>query len=225
MDELDLIAAYVRQLEEALTRAGRPAQPLAGEAAAHLCEDAARIARVEGCGESEAARRAIARFGDVSAVVAASRKHGRTLAASVARIMSIVVLAVVARGMFSTFVEGDYWPPEPGLPREMAPGMLLGVELIVVSILLLRALAGRAVSRALPIALQLNAAVALVLFVGCAVEDLNLHLHQVRFYQPIAEWVLVQREQPLWELIFVHAAVGLRALGGLRNRNGELAHA
>lgn len=85
MDEVDLIAAYAQRLAAALRRAGRPTQPLVDEATAHLLEDAARIARHEACEADEAARRAITRFGDVASVVGASRRHGRTLTASVSQ--------------------------------------------------------------------------------------------------------------------------------------------
>lgn len=84
MDDVDLIADYAQRLAAALRRAGRPTQPLVDEATAHLLEDAARMARDEGCAADQAARRAITRFGDVAAVVGASRRHGRTLAASIA---------------------------------------------------------------------------------------------------------------------------------------------
>ncbi|MGZ3442899.1 MAG: hypothetical protein ACXVDD_25435, partial [Polyangia bacterium] len=96
MDDVDLIEAYVRELDEALRRAGRPTQPLVDEATAHLFEDAARIARLEGCGEGEAARRAIERFGAVAEVVAASRKHGGVSAVNVARVASVALVALLA---------------------------------------------------------------------------------------------------------------------------------
>ncbi|HEY2744730.1 MAG TPA: hypothetical protein VGL86_08910 [Polyangia bacterium] len=219
MDDLDLIASYVRQLEEALARAGRPTQPLVDETAAHLVEDAARIARVEGCGDDEAARRAIAQFGDVSAVVAASRKHGRAIAASVARIASLVILAVFAWTAFETCVDEAMWPG-PIEHSDVAWILLIFAELTGVTIVLFRALGGGGASRALILALQLNAAVALALLVAGVASDVTFLLSGQRPLDLVD--VLIGGERFLWALILIHAAAGLRALGGSRTRDGEL---
>ena len=215
MGELDLIASYVRQLEEALTRAGRPTQPLVGEAAAHLAEDAARIARAEGCGEAEAARRAIARFGDVASVVRASRRHGRTLAASVARVASIVLLAVFAWDVVSEVIDRGHLQIE-----DVQMFLFFGVcDLGLVTYYLFRALRGQARSATLSIVLLLNGVLAAALISTQLTVDARQALTN---HHPVLGvlWMM----EPMWLLILVQTVAGLWALGGARDGKGELVH-
>ena len=166
MADGDAIEKYVRELEASLRRAGRPTEPLVDEARAHLYEDAARIARAEGCSDAEAARRAIARFGDVPEVVAASRRYGRTLAASVARISSLVMLAAFAWTDYSRSSSTSPMAGRSGAHSELLAGRFCFFARAhrSSSSSLLRALAGRGIaSRWLTTALQLHAALALAL--------------------------------------------------------------
>jgi hypothetical protein len=188
-------------------------QPLVDEAVAHLTEDAARIARAEGCGPGEAARRAIARFGEVKSVVAASRRYGRALSTSIARISSLVLLAMVAWAIFCDFM--DPWGP---LRVEDALIVNFFAELGFVSILLFRALDGR---RTLPgvlsPALMLNGALALALVVAGFVSDGVVQRaagHGNPFHSLLAE--------PVWLLMIIQSVAGLRALGGRRASDGTL---
>ncbi|HEY2744731.1 MAG TPA: hypothetical protein VGL86_08915 [Polyangia bacterium] len=214
MDELDLIAAYVRKLEEALARAGRPVQPLAGEAAAHLAEDAARIARAEGCGDAEAARRAIARFGDVSSVVAASRKNGRAFAASIARMSSILLLAVLGWGVVTDVVDRGL-----EFTDFMFVFCFMFCDLGLVSYFLFRALRGQTRSGALSIIPALNGALAAALISTQLLVDgrQTLSNHHSLFG-------LVWMIEPAWLLMLVQSVAGLWALGARRNQEGELIH-
>ncbi|HXU72181.1 MAG TPA: hypothetical protein VN947_22785 [Polyangia bacterium] len=213
MDDLDLIAAYARRLEAALRRAGRPVQPLVDETTAHLVEDAARIARADGCSAQDAARRAIARFGDVPAVVAAARKNGRALSASIARVSSLVLLACVAWWIFTALVDPPY-------PLQVKDALIVNffAELAFVSILLFRALDGRRTLRGVvgP-ALVLNGALAFALVVvglvsGGVVERASGH------GTPLSSLLA----DPVWALMLVQSIAGLRALGGTRTRDGAL---
>jgi hypothetical protein len=221
MDEIDLLAAYVRKLEEALTRAGRPTQPLVAEAAAHLCEDAARIARREGCSDAEAARRAIARFGDVSSVVAASRKLGHALAASAARISSAVLLAMLAWEVFRAIIDESLWRGGPTCrPPEWIGASLLFAELTVTSIWLLRALAGRGTTRVLSVVLLLNATFAFAMFAGAFAMNVQ---HQLAGRGHVnLLWALTADAEAPWALIVMQCLAGLRALRARRDPDGAL---
>lgn len=215
MDDTDLIAAYARRLEAALRRAGRPTQPLVDETTAHLLEDAARIARAAGCSELDAARRAIERFGDVPAVVAAARRNGRALAASIARITSLLVFAVAAWDIFTNFMD-------PSGPLRFEDALILNflAELGFTAIIVDRALAGgRSAARLLPPILVLNGLLAAPLLVGGYASDViqqrigNGHVS----YLGVLLW-----QEPLWALMVVQSLAGLRALGGSRARDGAL---
>lgn len=213
MDDVDLIADYAQRLAAALRRAGRPAQPLVDEATAHLLEDAACIARDEACGRDEAARRAITRFGDVAAVVGASRRHGRALAASVARISSIVLLVVLGWDVVTSVIAD-------GLELDDLQFVLgfMFCDLGLVSYFLFRSLRGQARPGVLPIVLALNGTLAAALIsTGLVVDGLvqlsNLH------HLPLGLLLMVE---PAWLLLLVHSAAGLWALGGSRNEDGEL---
>lgn len=213
MDEIDLIAAYARRLEAALRRAGRPAQPLVDETTAHLAEDAARIARAEGCSEADAARRAIERFGDVRAVVAAARRSGRALAARIARITSLVVFAVATWEIFTLFMN-------PAMRREDALMVNFLAELGFTAIVVDRALAGgRSAARLMPPILALNGLLAAGLLAAGywtgAVSQRAAGWH-------LSSASVLQWADPLWALILVQSIAGLRALGGIRSRDGAL---
>jgi hypothetical protein len=212
MRDLELIEAYACALEEALVRAGRPAQPLVDETIAHLVEDAARIARAEDCSDEEAARRAIARFGDVSTVVRASRRYGRTLAASVVRISSLVLLAALAWVAFEMIV--DFSDPICAVRRvvQTADFLLLG-ELALTTVFLLRAVAGRPASRVLPLVLLLNGAFVAALFVRDLASDSAQGVPVLR--------ILLDTDA-LTYLVIIQAAAGLRVLAVRRTADGSL---
>ncbi|HEX6839088.1 MAG TPA: hypothetical protein VF334_21060 [Polyangia bacterium] len=199
MDDVDVIEAYVRELERRLRRAGRPTEPLVEEARAHLFEDAARIAHAERCDDVEAARRAIARFGGVADVVAASRRYGRTLAASVARVTSPVVLAVLA-----WYTLTDFLDPWPATAAERCSWLLFVVELTVMTVSLLRALARGRAGRILRIAVPLNGAVAAALVVGQTWADgVATQFRSARIFDAA---------DPLLVLMIVQAVAAVRAL-------------
>ncbi len=204
MRDVDAIEAYLRELAAALRRAGRPTEPLVDEARAHLYEDAARIVARERCGDAEAARLAVERFGGVGDVVAASRKHARTLAASVARISSLV-LVVVALWEVSTDVAVWGWSTKAD-----APDALLVVELMFTTMLLWRALVGRGGSRLASLALQLQAAMALALLAGAAATDLELQLRGHGQHADLG--FIVLNAEPVFLLMLVQSFAGLRAL-------------
>ena len=219
MDDLDLIGAYARTLEEALALAGRPAQPLVDETIAHLLEDAARIARVEGCDDAEAARRAIARFGDVAAIVAASRDNGRTVARGVAWAASAVVLAAMA--FVTVFRPYDWemgWPLVGGtLPT--VSWMLLFGELTLVTLLLRRALDRGAATRLTTLALELNAGAAAGFLAGYFVLGVPRHILAASHIGLVH---VLNVAPPLWVLMLVQSLAGLRALRARRDRDGAL---
>lgn len=213
MDDVDLIAAYAQRLAAALRRAGRPTQPLVDEATAHLHEDAARIARDEGCGADEAARRAITRFGDVATIVGAARRYGRTRAASVARISSIVLLVVLGWDVVTSVIDagGVTWDD-----YLFVIGFMFGDGLI--AYFLFRALSGKTRPGILPTALALNGIVAATLMVTGLVVEGRVQLynhHQLRLG-------LLLLIEPVWLLLLLQSAAGLWALGGSRDRDGEL---
>jgi len=214
MDELDLIAAYARMLAAALVRAGRPVQPLVDEAVAHLLEDAARIARAEGCSEVEAARRAIARFGDVGTVVAAARRNGRALAASVARITSLVLFAVVSWNILTTFLDPSWRPlVEDALWVNFAAAV--GLSAVVVD----RGLAGgRRAGRLLPPLLVINGLFAAALLIGQLVSDTIQQRSVGHSFLGVA-----MMAEPMWLLMLVQSIAGLYAHRASRTRDGELA--
>ena len=200
MDDMESIAAYARQLEEALRRAGRPLQPLVDEAIAHLLEDAARIARAEGCGDDGggAARHRPLRRRRVGG--AASRRNGRALAASVARIASLVLLAVLGWQLMVTLVDEGL-----STPADLAVTLALVGELAVMTLVLLRALAGRTAPRLLSPLLALNGAVALALLVG--------YVTSAAIASKLNVLGIVLNTEPLVLVMFVQSAAGLRALG------------
>lgn len=213
MDDIDLIAAYVQRLAAELRNAGRPIQPLVDEATAHLLEDAARIARDEACGSDEAARRAIARFGDVASVVGASRRYGRTWATSVARISSIVLLVVLGWDVYTSVVD-----------HGLETGDLLFVVAFVfgdvglTSYFLFRALRDQLRPGVLPIVLALNGSLAAALISTGLVIDAQQqlsNLHHVRIG-------LLLMIEPAWLLLLMQSAAGLWALRGHRDQDGEL---
>lgn len=203
MRDLDAIETYLRDLTAALRRAARPTEPLVDEARAHLYEDAARIAARERCGDAEAARLAVARFGGVGDVVAAARKHGRALAASVARIASLVLLVVILWEVLSG-IAADGWGG-----AEDAEALLLIAELLLTTIYLWRALLERRGARLAAIALQLNGVVALALLAGAAVADLDF---QLRGHGRTNLLWLVRNAEPVFVLMLVQSFAGLRAL-------------
>ena len=111
MDD-DAIAGYLRELEAALRGAGRPTEPLLDEAAAHLIEDAARIAAAESCGHDEAARRAVARFGSVADVLRSVRRNAPFAASRIARAATVLLLPVLAWEVVGAIRSGEIvWPP------------------------------------------------------------------------------------------------------------------
>jgi hypothetical protein len=204
MDE-DAIAAYLRNLAESLRRAGRPTQPLVDEAAAPLHEDAARIAAREGCGDADAARRAVARFGAVEAVLRSVRRNGPLAAAQIARVATLMLFAALAWEIVECF---RFHSREWLLPLEYLE-LALGVELVLVSVALWRALAVARVPAWLPAALRLQGAFALALFVAVSVETLRFAPYWTNV-EPLRAAIRVV--QPLWVSIVVQSAAGLRAL-------------
>lgn len=204
MDE-DAIAAYLRSLGEALRRAGRPTQPLVDEAAAHLSEDAARIAAAEGCGDAEAARRAVARFGAVDDVLRSVRKNAPINAARLARVATVALFAALGWELLD-YVRFDSheWPV---LTNYVA--LAFAVELVLVSRSLWRALAGARTPAWLPTALALQGAVALASLVGRTWETAQFARYWVNASQlDVAIWWL----QPLWLSLVLQSAAGRRAL-------------
>ncbi len=212
MRDDDAIEAYVRALTAALRRAGRPAAPLVDEARAHLYEDAARIAARERCSDAAAARLAVERFGTVDDVVGASRKHGRALAASVARIASMVLLVVI---LWEVLSEIALWGWSGA---DDAEAMLLIAELALTTTFLCRALVGRGNARLASIALQLNAAMALALLAGAAAADLEV---QLRGHGRMSLTWLILNAEPVFVLILVQSFAGLRALGQQATQVGQ----
>ncbi len=211
MDDIDVIEAYVRELEEALRRAGRPTSPLVEEARAHLFEDAADIARAEGCGDEEAARRALTRFGAVAEVVAASRQHAHVAAARVARWASVVMLAAMALVTINDFTPYDGGMGWPLLGDwTFAPVWLaLVTELGFVTWALWRALAGGAAPRWLTTALRLNGAFAGALLVAYVI----LGLRRLSSFPHFGVWHVLALAPPLWVLMCLQSFAGLSALG------------
>jgi hypothetical protein len=210
MDDVDAIGAYVRELEEALRRAGRPTQPLVDEATAHLFEDAAHIARVEGCGDAEAARRAIDRFGTTAEVVASSRKHGGISATNVARAATAIMLTMVAWKTVEELRDPDGgfmgWPLiEPILSPIW---LVLVAELGLVSWALWRALARGTAPRWLSTALQLHGAVAAALLAG----NFFVEARRAPYWMSFNVYGAVALVRPLWALMCVQSFAGLRAL-------------
>jgi hypothetical protein len=201
MADGDAIDKYVRELEASLRRAGRPTEPLVDEARAHLHEDAARIAAAEGCGDAEAARRAIARFGVVGEVMRAVRRNSPIVAATLARIASIAVLLVLVWEVFDAIRGGDLWP----LTREDL-WLTFVAELAVVSVVLWRAVRGARVPAWLGPALAANGALGLALFVAETVVSSRLPSW------PIVSVSRAGSATPLWLAMAVQGAAGLRAL-------------
>jgi hypothetical protein len=209
--DVKLIEAYVRELEAALRRAGRPVQPLVDEAAAHLFEDAARIARVDGCSDAEAARRAIDRFGAVAEVVTASRKHARVAAANVARAASVILLALMAWWTFEDlrrYDSGVLWPLTSSTPLALGVELLFLIELVVVSRALWRALAGGTAPRWLTLALQLHVALAGLLFVA----ESTLTMRNQHALDHVSIYTLLNLLPPLWLSMCAQGVAGLVAL-------------
>jgi hypothetical protein len=212
MADGDVIAEYVRELEASLRRAGRPIEPLVDEARAHLYEDAARIAAAEGCGDAEAAGRAVARFGRVAEVVAAARKNGRVVAANVARVASLVLFVALAWQIYLdvTPYEGAMgWPLMGGTWSATTPFLLLVGELIVVSSALWRALRRGIASRWLTTALQLHGALAGALVLAGFVVTTR----HAAAWTHVSIYGVMNLLPPLWVLIGMQSFAGLRALG------------
>ena len=201
----DAIAAYLRDLERALARAGRPTQPLVDEAAAHLSEDAARIAAAEGCGDAEAARRAVARFGPVSDVIRSVRKNAPLAAAQVARVATLLVFAALAWEISECLrFHSREWP----LPLEYVE-LAFGIGLILVSVALWRALAAARAPAWLPTALTLQGALALASFVALSAQTLQFAPYWTNVTTFRAAIFVIE---PLWLSLVVQSAAGLRAL-------------
>jgi hypothetical protein len=206
VDDVDVIEGYVRELETALRRAGRPTEPLVDEARAHLCEDAARIAAADGCSDDEAARRALARFGSVGEVMRAARKHAPLVAARLARAATLLLWAVLAWEVVDGFVNGDLWP----INHEDLWLLFVG-ELAFAGVYLWRALAtGRGPQWLRPV-LAANGALALALVVGEAIVNVKLWPTRPNIH------IGVSREMgglisPLWIVMALQAITGLAAL-------------
>jgi hypothetical protein len=210
VDDVDVIEAYVRALETALRRAGRPTEPLVDEARAHLFEDAARIAAAEDCGDDEAARRAIARFGAVGEVVAASRKHGRISAMNVSRAASVALMALLAWQTIGDLRDADGfmgWPMTE--PIQSPIWLVLVAELAVVSWALLRALARGTAPRWLATALQLQGAVAAALLAG---EIFFVTARHAPYWVHVGVYGVLAFARPVWTLMCVQSVAGLVAL-------------
>ena len=204
MGDRDAIEAYLRQLTGALRRAGRPIEPLVDEARAHLHEDAARIARAEGCDDGEAARRAVAHFGAVDAVLRSVRVNAPRHAARLARAATILVGLVLAWEVVDAIVAGDLWPPSG---EDM--WLTFVFELGAVGVFLWRALDGRGVAGWLRPALAANGALGLALMVAEAAVNLQFrgswpHVGVSRFAGALIA--------PLWTAMALQAVAGLIAL-------------
>lgn len=208
MDDRDGIEAYVRELEEALARAGRPTQPLVDEAAAHLLEDAERILRAERCSASEAAQRAIERFGSVDAVVRSARQNAPRLAAAVARVATVVLLVALAGEIVDQFQTGRLGWPLTGQYLIFT----FVAELVAVSVLLWRALAGRRAPAWLIPALIAQGAVALALFLGQVAVTVPL----ARTWPHASVRNVLPLLLPIWLWMTLQSAAGLRALSTIR---------
>jgi hypothetical protein len=195
----DAIAAYLRELETALRRAGRPTQPLVDEAAAHLLEDAARIAAAEGCDSAEAARRAVARFGSVGDILAAARKNAPMIAAAAARAATVVLAAPLIY---------DLW--RLGVPDEHWIWWSFPAALALVSVVLWRALDGHRAPAWLTPVLVAQGALAAPMFLldaSTGVRVLPAHYHAVFSIHHV-----INVFSPFWLGMLVQAAAGLRAL-------------
>jgi hypothetical protein len=210
MADGDVIAEYVRVLEASLRRAGRPTEPLVDEARAHLHEDAARIAVAEGCGDAEAARRAVARFGGVGDVMRAVRKNQPMAGARLARVAIIAVLLVLAWEVIDAIVGGDLWP----LSGEDM-WLTFVAELALVSIALWRALGGARVPAWLAPALAANGALGLALLV--AEMTVNARLPS----WPLLSVSRAGGATPLWLAMALQGAAGLRALRQQATQAGQ----
>jgi hypothetical protein len=213
MRDADAIETYLRELAAALRRAGRPTEPLVDEARAHLYEDAAQIAGREGCGDAEAARRAVDRFGAVTDVVAASRKHARTAAANVARVASLLALGLMLYATLTDLVRAHEhtwigWP-FTGEQILMVPWLLLLAELAVVTLYQWRALSGGVAPRVLTTVLQLNAALSGVLL---AISFITASL-SARGWVNVGVYGALSLVPPVWLFICVQSVAALRALG------------
>lgn len=203
MDDVDVIEAYVRELETALRRAGRPTEPLVDEARAHLFEDAARIARVEDCDDAEAARRAVARFGGIGDVIRSVRRNTPMTAAGVARIATVMLGVALAWEMVGIirFHAFHLLDPDNLIVTFLA-------ELILVSVGLWRTLAGGRAPGWLAPALALQGAFALALFV----MESTMTMRFARSWTNVGIYHVLNLLQPLWLSMFVQGAAGLRAL-------------
>lgn len=207
MDE-DAIAAYLRQLEAALRRAGRPTEPLVDEAAAHLVEDAARIAAAERCSDAEAAGRAVARFGDVRDVVRAARRN-EPLAAGVARVVTLMLMVALVGEIVDAIRNGELvWPPAAD-----DLWLTFAAELVLVSWSLWRAVVGGVAPAWLRPALALQGALATaIVFASLVVNSRFVPLWQHVTVRHISNLVA-----PFWLLMAVQGVAGLRALSRTRS--------
>ena len=209
MADGDAIEKYVRELEARLRRAGRPTEPLADEARAHLYEDAARIAARERCGDMEAAARAVARFGSVADVVASARKNGGISAINVARVATAILVAMVAWKTIEDLRDADGFMGWPLAEPIYSPIFLVLVaELGLVSAALWRALARGRAPQWLATALRLNGAVAAALFVG----EVFVTARHAPYWLHIGLYGVLAFVRPLWTLMCVQSFAGLRAL-------------
>lgn len=209
MADGDAIETYVRELEAALRRAGRPTEPLADEARAHLYEDAARISVRERCGDREAAERAVARFGSVADVVAAARKNGRVSAANVVRVATAILMAMLVLKTVEDLRDADGFMGWPLAEPIWTPAWLVLVgELALVSVVLWGALARGRAPRWLPTALRLNGAVAAALLCG----EVFVTARHAPYWVHVGVYGVLAFARPLWTLMCVQSFAGLRAL-------------
>jgi len=203
MADGDAIETYVRELEASLRRAGRPTEPLVDEARAHLYEDAARIARAEGCSDREAAERAIARFGAVGDVIRSVRRNAPVTAARVARIATVMLAVAVAWELVGIIRFHDFHLLDPD-----NLWVSFFAELVLVSVGLWRTLAGGRAPGWLAPALAVQAAVALTLFV----MESTMTMRFAPSWTNVSIYHVLNLLQPLWLSMALQGAAGLLAL-------------
>ena len=203
MRDGDAIESYLRELEAALRRDGRPTEPLADEARAHLYEDAARIARAEGCNDEEAAQRAVARFGGVGDVMRAVRSNTPAATAQIARLATVLLGAFGAWEVVDMIRSGALWPPSGEDLWLSFPA-----ELTLVSVALWRALRGGRAGAWLRPVLALQGAVALTIFV----LESTMTMRLARSWTNVGVYRVLNLLQPFWLSMFVQGAAGLLAL-------------
>jgi hypothetical protein len=203
MRDIDAIEQYLCTLADSLRRAGRPTEPLVDEARAHLYEDAARIARADGCADGEAARRAVARFGGVDDVLRAVRRNA-PLAVRVARGATVLLMVWLVVEAVDAIRFRDLWPPSTDWLNSF-----FVAELVLVSHGLWRALAGRATPGWLRPSLIAQGALGFALFAAHSTQAVHFAATWTNVNPFRAAVALLD---PLWLLIFVQAAAGVLAL-------------